>query len=240
MFKSFQALVLATLVSTSAMQSVMADQQRIQQVLSQMAPGAPAAEIEESIVPGLYQVVIGVNVFYMTGDATHLFQGNLINLEQGQNLTEQRSDQARIARLSTLDSESMIVFKAKGETLRQVTVFTDIDCPFCKRFHNQVEQLNDAGIEVRYLAFPRSGPETPSFAKMESVWCNENPVKAMDDAKNGLEPEAKTCDNPVMSHFQEAQFFNVTGTPTMILDDGQMIPGFVPAEELIPTLLKDN
>lgn len=240
MIKSFQTLAIAALMGASAMVPAMADKERIQQVLSQMAPGAPAADIQETVIPGMYQVVLGVTVFYMTADGKHLFNGNLINLEQGVNLTEQRLEKARLDALKAIDPATMIIFKAKGETKRQVTVFTDIDCPFCKRFHNQVEKLNEAGIEVRYLAFPRSGPGTPSFAKMESVWCSANPVKAMDDAKNGLDPETKQCENPVMSHFQAAQFFNVSGTPTMIIDDGQMVPGFVPAEDLIPALLQGN
>ncbi|SFR54174.1 DsbC family protein [Thiomicrospira sp. ALE5] len=239
MIKSIQSLALAALMGASAMMPAMADTQRIQQVLSQMAPGAPAADIQPSVIPGLYEVTLGVTVFYMTADGEHLFNGNLINLEQGANLTEKRLQQARLEALNDIDPASMIVFKAKGDTKRQITVFTDIDCPFCKRFHNQVGQLNEAGIEVRYLAFPRSGPSTPSFTKMESVWCSANPVKAMDDAKNGMDPETKRCDNPVMSHFQAAQFFNVSGTPTMIIDDGQMVPGFVPAEDLIPALLEN-
>jgi len=239
MFKHILQKVLPGLVIAGMSIQVVADDNiaKIQQKLNQVIQSAPTAEITKSQVEGLYQVVLGPNVIYITADAQYLFNGNLIDLNSRENLTELAKDQARVKALAEIDPQSMISFKAKGEEKRTITVFTDIDCPFCKKFHNEVNALNEKGITVRYLAFPRSGPNTPSYHKMVSIWCDKDPVKAMDDAKNGLEAKNTTCENPVQQHLMYAQQFGISGTPTMIVDDGSIIPGFVEARELIPVLL---
>jgi len=210
--------------------------QRIQQKLNQIVPNAPKADIQLSPIKDIYQVTLGTNVLYITADTNHLFNGNLIDLNTRENLTEDAKNHARLNALNAIDSTSMIEFKAKDKTEHTITVFTDIDCPFCKKFHNEVEELNKNGITVRYLAFPRSGPNTPSYHKMVSIWCADDKVKAMDDAKKGMDPENKSCKNPVNDHMAQAQYFAISGTPTLILDNGQIIPGYVSAKELIPAL----
>ncbi|WP_052501552.1 DsbC family protein [Thiomicrospira microaerophila] len=239
MYTQFLKTLVPGLVAASLSFNALADEAvaKIQQKLNQVIPSAPSAQITKSQVDGLYQVVLGPNVIYITADAQYLFNGNLIDLNTRDNLTEIAKDQARAQALAEIDAATMISFKAKGEEKRTITIFTDIDCPFCKRFHNEVEELNKNGITVRYLAFPRSGPNTPSYHKMVSVWCDKDPVKAMDDAKNGLDPKNQRCENPVQMHMMHAQQFGITGTPTMIVDDGSMIPGYVEAKELIPALL---
>jgi thiol:disulfide interchange protein DsbC len=239
MYKQLLKTLVPGLVAASLSFNALADEAvaKIQQKLNQVIPSAPSAQITKSQVDGLYQVVLGPNVIYITADAQYLFNGNLIDLNTRDNLTEIAKDQARAQALAEIDAASMISFKAKGEEKRSITVFTDIDCPFCKKFHNEVDELNKNGITVRYLAFPRSGPNTPSYHKMVSVWCDKDPVKAMDDAKNGLDPKNQRCENPVQMHMMHAQQFGITGTPTMIVDDGSMIPGYVEAKELIPALL---
>ncbi|WFE68569.1 DsbC family protein [Thiomicrospira sp. R3] len=239
MYKQLVKTLVPGLVAASLSFNAFADETvaKIQQKLNQVIPSAPSAQITKSQVEGLYQVVLGPNVIYITADAKYLFNGNLIDLDTRDNLTEMAKDQARINALAEIDPATMISFKAKGEEKRTITVFTDIDCPFCKRFHSEVEELNKNGITVRYLAFPRSGPNTPSYNKMVSIWCDKDPVKAMDDAKKGLDPKTLRCENPVQMHMMHAQEFGITGTPTMIVDDGSMIPGYVEAKELIPALL---
>ncbi|UQB41345.1 DsbC family protein [Thiomicrospira microaerophila] len=239
MFRTLLKTFIPGLVAASLSVNALADDTvaKIQQKLNQVIPTAPSADITKSQVEGLYQVVLGPNVIYITADAKYLFNGNLIDLDSRENLTEIAKDQARVKVLAEIDPQSMVTFKAKGEEKRTITVFTDIDCPFCKRFHNEVKALNENGITVRYLAFPRSGPNTPSYHKMVSVWCDKDPVKAMDDAKNGMEANNQRCENPVQMHMMYAQQFGITGTPTMIVDDGSMIPGYVEAKELIPALL---
>lgn len=239
MFRTLLKTFIPGLVAASLSVNAFADDTiaKIQQKLNQVIPTAPSADISKSQVEGLYQVVLGPNVIYITADAKYLFNGNLIDLDSRENLTEIAKDEARVKVLAEIDPQSMVTFKAQGEEKRTITVFTDIDCPFCKRFHNEVKALNENGITVRYLAFPRSGPNTPSYHKMVSIWCDKDPVKAMDDAKNGMEPNNQRCENPVQMHMMYAQQFGITGTPTMIVDDGSMIPGYVEAKELIPALL---
>lgn len=208
----------------------------IQQKLKQIIPNAPEAQITESPVNGLYQVIVGPNVIYMTADAKYLFNGNLVDLDTRQNLTDEAKNQARQQTLAAIDTNTMIEFSAKGETKHTLTVFTDVDCPYCKKFHKDVPELNENGITVRYMAYPRSGVDTPSYTKMVSIWCADDAVEAMDSMKDGINVPTKTCDNPVKMHMDEAQNFGISGTPTLIFDDGQMIPGYVPAKELIQAL----
>lgn len=236
--KSIKTL-LPGLVMTALSYNTMASdvETNIQQKLQQIIPNAPQAQISESPIAGLYQVIVGPNVIYMTGDGQYLFNGNLVDLNTRQNLTEAAKNQARKQALAAIDPKTMIEFPAKGESKHTITVFTDVDCPYCKKFHQDVPQLNENGITVRYLAFPRSGVDTPSYNKMVSIWCSDNPAKAMDDSKlDGASPDSKKCDNPVQSHMIAAQNFGISGTPTLMFDDGQMVPGYVPAKELIQAL----
>ena len=233
--KALPGLVVGALSFNIAMADDTTD--KIQQKLNEIIPNAPAAQISASPVEGLYQVIVGPNVIYMTADTEFLFNGNLINLATRENLTEAAKNDARKQTLAAIPAESMIEFPAKGDTKATITVFTDIDCPYCKKFHKDVPKLNAEGITVRYLAFPRSGVDTPSYHKMVSVWCADDRVKSMNDAKKGSNPATKTCDNPVKNHMSQAQLFGINGTPTIIFEDGNLVPGYVPAEELIPALL---
>ncbi|MBE0493696.1 MAG: DsbC family protein [Thiomicrospira sp.] len=234
--KALPGLVVGALSFNIAMADTTTD--KIQQKLNEIIPNAPAAQISASPVEGLYQVIVGPNVIYMTADTEFLFNGNLIKLATRENLTESAKNAARKQTLDAIPTESMIEFPAKGKTKATITVFTDIDCPYCKKFHKDVPKLNAEGITVRYLAFPRSGVDTPSYQKMVSVWCADDRAKTMDQAKQGANPASKNCANPVKDHMMQAQLFGINGTPTIIFEDGNMVPGYVPAEELIPALLQ--
>lgn len=223
-------------VSALAFNAMASAEQAIQNKLNEIVPNAPAAKIEKSVLNGLYQVTLGSNVIYMTADAKYLFNGNVVDLATRENLTESAQNKARLHTLNAIPEKSMIVYPAKGKTKHTISVFTDIDCPYCKKFHKDIAELNENGITVRYLAFPRSGPQTPSYYKMESVWCDKDPVKALDAAMNGTDPATKTCVNPLMDHMAQAQNFAISGTPTLLFDNGQMVPGYVPAKELIQAL----
>lgn len=238
LLKRFKRLVIGSLIAGASFNVFAADQaeQNIKQKLSSLVPSAQEIKIANSPVAGLYQVTVGPNVIYMTADANYLFNGNLMDLNTRQNLTEEAKNQARQQAVAALDASTMIEFPAKGEQKHVVTVFTDVDCPYCKKFHNEVTELNKNGVTVRYMAYPRSGPETPSFFKMVSIWCADDKKQAMDKIKTGQELEAKTCENPVLEHMNEAQNFGVNGTPTLIFDNGEVVPGYVPAKELLKAL----
>jgi thiol:disulfide interchange protein DsbC len=133
--------------------------------------------------------------------------------------------------LAKIKNVEMIIF-SPDKTKHTITVFTDIDCPYCQKLHAEIEDYNKAGIEVRYLMFPRAGVDSPSYKKAISVWCANDSNKALTDAKQGKKVEAKTCENPIQSQMTVAQMVGVTGTPAIVLEDGEMLPGYRPVKEM--------
>jgi thiol:disulfide interchange protein DsbC len=225
-----------TFISGVALAGPAEDKQVIQAQLKQIIPDAPPAQIEPSVIQGLYEVSVGPMVLYMTADGKYAFNGSLIDLETRENLTEAAKAEARKAQMAKVPQESMIVYPAKGDVKHTITVFSDIDCPYCHKLHKEIPALNEAGVTVRYLAYPRSGINTPSYHKAVSVWCSEDPAKRMDDAMIGKAVPPKRCDNPVADHMRLAREFGVNGTPNIILERGDLLPGYVPAQELIQLL----
>ena len=201
-------------------------------------PDAKPDSITLSAIPGLYEVVYGTDVFYMTKDGRYMLQGDVIDMDKHQNTTEAKRAEVRLKELGAVTEDSMIVFAPK-ETKHTLTIFTDIDCAYCRKLHSEMAELNKQGIRIRYLAFPRAGLDSPSYDKAVTVWCSKDRNQAMTSAKSGEDLEKKTCDNPVKQHMALAKKLNVTGTPTMMLEDGQLIPGFIPADKLIK-LLDEN
>ncbi|MDX1347353.1 MAG: DsbC family protein [Thiomicrorhabdus chilensis] len=231
--KSAIALGLVTMFSSVATAD---DKQVIQAQLNKIIPNAPQAQIEPSVVSGLYEVSVGPMVIYMTADGQYVFNGSLINLETRENLTDTAKSEARKQAMSKVSIDSMIVYPAKGDEKHHITVFTDIDCPYCHKMHKEIPALNEAGITVRYLSYPRAGMGSPSYKKAVSVWCSDKPEEQMNLAMKGQAIEPKSCKNPVAEHMQQAQVFGVNGTPNIILDNGAMLPGYVPAKEVIKIL----
>lgn len=197
-----------------------------------LVPGATTDQLSLTPVPGLYELVYKSDVLYLSGDGRYVFQGDLLDLETRQNLTEERRKVARLAVIQDVGEDTMIVF-APDEVKHTLTVFTDIDCPYCARLHRDVQALNDNGIKVRYLAFPRAGIPSKSYDKTVSVWCSDDTQQAIADAKFGKPVEPRRCENPVADHYALGRSVGVTGTPTLILEDGGVIPGYVPADRLV-------
>lgn len=202
--------------------------------------GKSPTRIERSVVTGLYEVFVGPKLFYITPDAKYIVQGNVMDLDTMEDVTEPRMATARLKAIESVGEDSMLVYPPKGETKHTVTVFTDIDCPYCKKLHSEVPAMNDAHIKVRYLLMPRAGKDTPSYQKAVSAWCGENPQKAYTDSINGEFVEQKTCTNPVDKHMTLATEMSIAGTPAIILESGTMIPGYVPASRLIEMLDKEK
>lgn len=210
-------------------------EQVIREALAPVLPAGPDS-IRSSQIEGLYEVTVGNQIVYVSGDGRYVLQGELIDLKNQVNLTEERRSEARLGALKSLSEDSMIVYSPEGETKHRVTVFTDIDCPYCRKLHREIGKMNELGIELRYMAYPRAGVGSPSYDKAVSVWCADDRQKAMDDAKNRDKIEPKTCDNPVKRHLQIGEEMGVQGTPAMFLEDGRMLPGFMPAEKLAEAL----
>lgn len=215
--------------------SVLADESSVVAGLSKVIPNITKDKVSKTPIVGLYQVLVGARVVYASEDGRYVVQGEMIDLVSRENMTDQALKVARKSELAKIDDKIMIIFPAKNEK-HKITIFSDIDCGYCRKLHAQISSYTDAGITVRYLFFPRSGPNTESYFKAVSVWCAKDRNKALTDAKLNDKVANKTCANPVDEHMRMAQVFGVAGTPAIIADDGTMVPGFVPANELVQHL----
>ena len=203
--------------------------------LEKQVPRLKIASVSPAQAPGLYEVVTsGGEVIYATEGGEYLLTGDMLQLTDSgiSNVTETGRAKARAEVLEKFGEDGLISYPASGDEKTEIAVFTDIDCPYCRKFHNEIDRLNELGITVHYYAFPRSGPNTPSFIKYESVWCAEDSRAAMDAAKQGRKVDPKTCETPVQAQFELGSRVGVTGTPAIVLEDGKMVRGYVPADDL--------
>ncbi|WP_319380010.1 DsbC family protein [Thiomicrorhabdus sp.] len=212
----------------------------VMQQLKLMVSDTTGLVVKPSVIPDIYEVQAGLTIVYLSADGKYMFNGGLIDLQSRANLTEKTQDGLRKLAMAAIPESSMIVYPAKGlkkgEKGRFLTVFTDVDCPYCVKFHHQVAALNDAGVTVRYLAYPRAGVGSSAYLKAVSIWCADDPNKAMDTMMDDRKVVPKSCTNPVKDHMDKARYFQVNGTPNIILDDGQLLPGFVPIKKLLPIM----
>jgi thiol:disulfide interchange protein DsbC len=199
--------------------------------LDKLMPGSIPDSLSKTAMPGIYEVSYGPSIFYFNKDASIMIKGDLIDMKNQVNLTEEKRAGGRVALINAAGEENMLVYSAKNEKYK-VTVFTDIDCPYCVKLHHEMKDYNDAGITIRYMAYPRAGVGSPSYDKIVSVWCSKDRKQAMSDAKDGKSIEKKTCANPVAKQLDIGQSVGVRGTPAMFLSDGTMLPGYVPATRL--------
>lgn len=199
--------------------------------LEKILPQSKADQINPAPIPGLYEVLIGPRVVYMSADGRFLLQGNIYNIETGEDLTEAREATAKKAAVRGLSEENMIVF-GNADAQHSITVFTDIDCGYCRKLHKEIESYLSENFRVRYLFFPRAGVGSDSYKKAISVWCADDRKQALTDAKAGKTIPEKTCRHPIDEHMKLAELMGVRGTPAIVLDDGRMLPGYVPAKKL--------
>ena len=204
----------------------------VRSMLGEVAPEA----MREAPLPGFYEVRARGEIFYVSADGRHLFHGNLYGVEARRNLTEDARREVRVDVLRALDEDELIVFAPAGAKKHRLTVFTDVDCPYCSKFHLEVPDLNGRGVEVRYAAWPRTPPGTESHDRSISVWCARDQHQAMTDAKAGRAIAHATCDNPVQEHYETGRRLGVSGTPTLFTEDGERIGGYLPWRELVSRL----
>lgn len=199
--------------------------------------GVSASDITDSPIEGLYQIAVGSNVAYVTEDGRYLIQGEVYDLGSLENVTEATRASARVALLESVDPAEMIVFSPDGEPKHSVTIFTDIDCGYCRQFHRDIDKVNALGIEVRYLFYPRTGPDTESWAKADKVWCAEDRNAALTRAKLGGEvPDNECGTTPVAEHYELGRQMGVRGTPSMYAGNGELLGGYLPPEQLLESL----
>jgi thiol:disulfide interchange protein DsbC len=200
--------------------------------------GVTASDISESAVPGLYEVAVGAEVAYVTTDGRYLLEGEIYDLSTDTNLTEQTRATARVDLLAGVDPETMIVFSPEnGEVKHTITVFTDVDCGYCRQFHREIAEVNALGIEVHYLFYPRTGPDSESWAKAEKVWCSGDRNAALTRAKlGGSLPDATCAETPVATHYDLGHRVGLRGTPAIYSSTGEHLGGYLPPATLIRVL----
>ena len=194
--------------------------------------------LKESQLPNIYEVMYGTEVVYMSADGKYFLAGDMINLETRENVSEVAKRSVRKGILGKQDYKP-VVFKAKDEK-HVVKVFTDIDCPYCAKLHREVPELNAKGITIEYLMFPRAGIGSESYKKAVSMWCADDQLQAMTDAKERRPLEPKSCVNPIEAQYNLGQELGVNGTPALITTAGRLIPGYMPAAQLAAVLEKDK
>lgn len=205
---------------------------RILEAFPELAGGS----ITASPIPGLYEIMLGGQVNYISADGRYLIQGDVYDTVAEVNLTESRREAARKSAIDRVSESSMIVFRPK-ELKYSVTVFTDIDCGFCRKLHRQMSEYNALGIQVRYMSFPRSGPGTTSWFKAENVWCADDRNTALTLAKSGAVVKSIDCGpTPIARHYALGQTLGVRGTPAIVTQTGELIPGYVEPDELLKYL----
>ena len=160
------------------------------------ARGVSPADVAVVADPGLYEVTMGGLIAYVSADGKYLVSGNIYDLDTETNLTATRRNAARAKALAAAREDQMIMFSPENPKMT-VTVFTDVDCGYCRKFHSQIAELNKAGVRVRYMLFPRTGPDTESWRKAEAVWCAADRKDALTRAKNGEDVKAKNCGDAV-------------------------------------------
>jgi thiol:disulfide interchange protein DsbC len=206
------------------------------------ALGITVEQVRPAPVSGWYEVQHEHDFAYVSTDGKYLMQGELVDIDTGERLTETRRRVDRLAALKTLGADNTIEFAPPPPMVPKytVTVFTDLDCPYCRKFHSQIAQYNAKGIAVRYIFFPRHGIGSPTYNQAISVWCSNDRQAALTKAKLGDNLPQRKCDNPVAKEYQLAIDLGIAGTPGLILPDGTLYPGYAAPDELLDLLVKSD
>jgi thiol:disulfide interchange protein DsbC len=217
-------------------------QELTKEELASRLNGIAVENITEAPIEGLYQVAVGANVAYVTKDGRYIVRGDIFDAETSANVSEETRARARATMLGSVDPKSMIVFKpAKGDVKHTITIFTDIDCGYCRQFHREIDKVTALGIEVHYLFYPRTGPDTESWTKADEVWCAADHNTALTRAKLGGEiPDAKECSTPIADHYDLGQRIGVRGTPAIFSAAGELLGGYLPPATLAKMLDDPN
>ena len=223
--------ICGVLIAMPALAAADEDYSAVEERIRALAPQTKSIAISETPVEGLLMVQIAGDIVYATSDGKYLIQGRLMDMETREDLTEAAKTDVRREILASVDASKQITF-APEEPKYDLMVFTDIDCGYCRKLHAQMEEYNEQGIAIHYMSFPRAGVGSPSYDKAVSVWCASDPQGAMTQAKLGGDPEAAQCENPIADQYQLGRDLGVTGTPSLLTSEGQMIPGYVPPEQL--------
>lgn len=191
--------------------------------------------IRPSPMEGMLEVTLNSGEVLLTDpDGEFMLTGDLLRTSpQGfVNLSARTRQQQNAERVAAIPEEEVISFTPDGEVRATISVFTDVDCTFCRRLHGDIDEILEHGIKVRYLAYPRGGTSADSYGKMLSVWCADDRQRALTQAKHGQNVPERDCDNPVLKHYELGNRLGITGTPAIVLPDGTVVPGYVDVDRL--------
>jgi thiol:disulfide interchange protein DsbC len=206
-------------------------------LLKLLPTGAKLEDLRPSPIPGVYEFSQGVDVSYLTADGKYFIDGSLYDMKTRVNLTEERRTKVRMALINSIPESQMLIFSPKNPRYT-ITVFTDVDCQYCRKLHSEIGELNKLGIRVRYMFFPRTGPDTESWHKAEAVWCAPDRNAALTRAKaGGALDTTKSCGvTPVATEYALGRTIGVQGTPAIVTEDGNYINGYMPPQDLVKEL----
>lgn len=236
-FSRFRAVIVAgaALVLSAGLAIAADDDAETSAAKQRIANGLEGIEprhVEKSPIPGLYKVQKGTIVGYVSGDGRYLFQGELIDLVTDENLTATARNNVRLDMLAEVSEAEYISF-SPDNVKHSITVFTDLDCTYCRRLHSQIDEYLAQGIEVNYLLWPRSEKGTEGWKRAENVYCAEDRKSALTAAKLDRSFPTESCDaSAVGDQFALGMKLGINGTPALVFDDGEMIQSYVPAAEL--------
>ncbi len=215
-------------------------ERRVAETLSTLNPELSVDAVNPTPIAGLYEVLVGGQVLYFSADGRYLLQGDLVDLREQRSLTEARRQQQRLAQLAQVPAAEYITYPARGDKRHSVVIVTDIDCPYCQRMHRHMAELNERGVEVRYLQMPRAGVNSPSYGKAVAVYCADNQLEAMDRAKAGESVPQRQCDHPVREHLQLVRQLGINATPTVVFENGAVHPGYLNTADLLARIAQEQ
>ena len=230
-------LIIAALLASFLMVSTFAAAAKenadgiIEEKIRTLAPNAKTIAVSETPIDGILQVQINSDIVYVTADGEYLLQGQIMDIDTRTNITDQAKSGIRVGLLAELKADEQITYSPENPKY-DLLVFTDIDCGYCRKLHNQMSEYNEEGIAIHYLAFPRAGVGSASYDKFVSVWCSDDQQSALTLAKNGSDPEPQKCPNPIADQYELGRELGVSGTPALVTVDGTLIPGYVPPAQL--------
>ncbi len=203
-------------------------------LLKRLPPGTKLDDLRPAPIPGIYEYAQGAEISYLTADGKYYLDGNVYDMDSRENLTEAHRTHARMALVNAVPESQMLIF-SPDKPRYTITVFTDVDCAYCRKLHSEMAQLNKLGVRVRYMFFPRTGPNTESWRKAEAVWCAADRNEALTRAKaGGAIDMTKTCGpTPVAREYALGQSIGVRGTPAILTENGDYIAGYMPPNELV-------
>jgi thiol:disulfide interchange protein DsbC len=203
-------------------------------LLKLLPAGSKIEDLQPSPIPGIYEFQQGAEISYLTADGKYFIDGNVYDMKSRDNLTEALRTHARVALINAVPESEMLIFSAPNPKYT-ITVFTDVDCAYCRKLHSQMAELNRLGIRVRYMFFPRTGPGTESWRKAEVVWCSPNRNEALTRAKAGaaLDMNKICAPTPVKREYELGESIGVRGTPAIVTENGDYISGYMEPRELV-------